>query len=195
MRLRRRRRFGAVRQLPSGRWQARYLDEEGSQYAAPNTFPTEAAADRFLAGVETDMARGTWRDPRLGSVMLRDWAAEFLTTKGHLKPKTLESYHSLLRSRILPEFGDAPIGDIKTSHVKRWASSMAAEGLSASRRRQALLLLREMFDLAIADRCLEISPCDGVPLPTLPRPVQDYLTAEEVDRLAETVPPRFRLLV
>jgi hypothetical protein len=33
---------------------------------APHTFPTKTAADRYLAGVETDIGRGTWFDPRAG---------------------------------------------------------------------------------------------------------------------------------
>jgi hypothetical protein len=53
-----RRPFGSLRQLPSGRWQARYRDAAGNPHTAPQTFGTRPQATRFLAQVETDLARG-----------------------------------------------------------------------------------------------------------------------------------------
>jgi len=47
-----RRAFGSVRQLASGRWQARYLDAAGMRHTAPRTFPTKVEATRYLAQVE-----------------------------------------------------------------------------------------------------------------------------------------------
>ena len=60
-----RRASGAVRKLPSGRWQARYTGPDGAMRTL-GTFPTKAAADHELAHEVSRMARGTWRDPRLG---------------------------------------------------------------------------------------------------------------------------------
>ena len=54
-----RRQFGRIRQLPSGRWQARYALEDGELRTAPRTFPTKGDAARYLASVETDLARAT----------------------------------------------------------------------------------------------------------------------------------------
>ena len=61
-----RRRFGSVRRLPSGRYQARYRDETGNEYPAPDTFASKTGAARWLATVETDMLRGHWIEPRSG---------------------------------------------------------------------------------------------------------------------------------
>lgn len=52
-----RRQFGKIRRLPSGRWQARYRDGSGQEVAAPYTFTTKADAGRFLARVQADMDR------------------------------------------------------------------------------------------------------------------------------------------
>ena len=69
-----RRSFGSVRRLPSGRWQARYRDVAGKSHTAPETFATRPEATRFLAQVETDLARGEWTDPRAGRVLFAEWA-------------------------------------------------------------------------------------------------------------------------
>lgn len=60
----RRRTFGNVRKLPSGRFQARYLDPSGHRHRAPLTFPTIFDANRWLSVVEAEIARGSWVDPR-----------------------------------------------------------------------------------------------------------------------------------
>ena len=53
-----RRRFGAIRQLPSGRYQVRYHTADGRYVTAPTTFDTKAGAGRYLSTVETDVLRG-----------------------------------------------------------------------------------------------------------------------------------------
>jgi len=63
-----RRSFGSMRQLPSGRWQARYRDLAGVQHTAPQTFATRPEAARFPAQVETDLARGEWTGLELAAV-------------------------------------------------------------------------------------------------------------------------------
>lgn len=45
----RHRTFGNVRKLPSGRYQARYLDPSGHRHRAPRTFATGADANRWLS--------------------------------------------------------------------------------------------------------------------------------------------------
>ena len=57
------RRFGHVRQLPSGRYQASYLGPDGRRRTAPETFDRKKDADLYLAHVESLMTRGEWTDP------------------------------------------------------------------------------------------------------------------------------------
>ena len=65
-----RRRFGALRRLSSGRWQARFRDPETGLYRnAPNTFATKTAAAKWLSAIETDIARGDWHDPKRGDTL------------------------------------------------------------------------------------------------------------------------------
>ena len=79
-----RRRFGSVRRLPSGRWQARYRTSDGRQHSAPETFATKADATRHLAQVETDLSRGQWSNPRLGRTTFAEWAARWEATTVNL---------------------------------------------------------------------------------------------------------------
>jgi hypothetical protein len=63
-----RRRFGKIRKLPSGRYQASFIGPSGTRQAAPQTFRTKTDADRWLSTVEADLSRGTWLDEDLGRV-------------------------------------------------------------------------------------------------------------------------------
>jgi hypothetical protein len=70
------RRFGRVRKLPSGRYQARYHDPNGLDRPAPHTFATKTDASQWLINTEAVLISGTWRDPDLGRVAL----GQYLTT-------------------------------------------------------------------------------------------------------------------
>ena len=104
-----RRSFGSVRQLASGRWQARYRDDAGSLQSAPRTFASKGDASRWLATAEADQARGEWLDPRLGATRFDAFVDEWWPTTAHLRPTTRASYEYLLRVHLRPTFGGTPI--------------------------------------------------------------------------------------
>ena len=92
-----RRRFGAIRRLPSGRYQVRYRTADGRYVTAPTTFETKADAGRFLSKIETDMLRGEWADPRLGRTSFNEWADRWLDSTVNLRANTKDGYRSILR--------------------------------------------------------------------------------------------------
>jgi integrase len=190
-----RRRFGRIRQLPSGRWQARYPAPDGRLISAPNTFRTKTAADQFLSTVETDQQRGKWVDHTLGRGTLDEWAARYLATTTHLKPKTRLGYDSLTRTCILPVLGQMPVGDLRPIHVREWVSGMTARGLSGSRVRQAYLLLSQMMAAAEESGMVGANPCRGISLPRLPEPDPRILTPAQVAAIAHEAAPPYGLLV
>ena len=57
-----RRGWGKVHQLPSGRWQAGYVDLDGRRHNAPDTFDTEADADRWLHATRARFTETPWYD-------------------------------------------------------------------------------------------------------------------------------------
>ncbi|WP_244258547.1 hypothetical protein [Streptomyces sp. Tu 2975] len=58
-----RRRFGAVRKLPSNRFQARYQGPDGLLRSAPERFPSQTDADRWLLRKEAEILDGRWENP------------------------------------------------------------------------------------------------------------------------------------
>ena len=108
----RRRSFGFVRQLPSKRWHASYVDDAtGRRISAPVTFTTKKDATLWLASVESDRSRGLLLDPELSQQAFSEWASEWLDGL-HVKPKTRMGYEAALKNHVLPIFGRRPIAAI-----------------------------------------------------------------------------------
>ena len=59
----RRRGFGYVRKLPSGRWQASYLGPDLVRRTAPHTFEAKADAEGWLGGRREEVVSGEWQPP------------------------------------------------------------------------------------------------------------------------------------
>lgn len=78
-RARRRRHFGSVRKLTSGRWQASYW-VEGRRHVATVTFRAKGDALAWLSAVETDIRRGCWADPAEARTTLGEWLDHWLAT-------------------------------------------------------------------------------------------------------------------
>src|SRR5690242_19963460 len=104
------RRFGSVRRLPSGAWQARYTGPDGLIRKAPSTFDTKRAAEQWLVETEAEMLRGEWLDPDAGKVQLGDYADQWVRERD-LKARTREEYERHLRLHVRPYLGKQPLNE------------------------------------------------------------------------------------
>ena len=80
------RRFGRVRKLPSGRFQARYQDPDGNARPAPQTFATKTDTDRWLSKIETEILAGEWRKPDAGRIALGHFLLTWIDHRANLRP-------------------------------------------------------------------------------------------------------------
>lgn len=191
-----RRRFGAVRRLPSGRWQARYWDAAGNRVAAPHTFATKGDAQRWLAAAETDMGRGEWHDPRLGEVPFQEWAERWLATKGpKLQESTLHNYRYLVRCHMVPHFGATPIGRITPVVVQKWLADLHGTDLSANTVAKIYRVLSGIMDGAADLGLIPRSPCRIKGAGTERQEEMQVASPEQVAALAAAIGPRWEALV
>ena len=104
-----RRQLGRVRQLASGRWQARYKGPDGRERVGPRTFDTADESEQFLAAMTAELASGEWIGPLLDAVPFGEYADRWLTLRTEqLSPRTEELYRQLLRNHILPRLDTTP---------------------------------------------------------------------------------------
>lgn len=184
--------MASIAKRPDGTYRPRYRDANGKEHA--RHFKRKVDAQRWLDEVTASQVRGDYVDPARSRMTVGNWAAPWMAGRSHLKPKTLASYRSLLNTRVLPRWADVPLVKVRHAEVVAWVAEMRAEGLSASRTRQAYHLLTSMLDDAVKDSRLARNPAAGVDLPRLPTTERRYLTHGQVAELADAS-GRYRLLV
>jgi integrase len=188
------RRFGRVRQLASGRWQARYPGPDGIDRPADRTFSSKRDAERWLSLKEAEIVRGEWMDPAAGAVAFKDFATDWLRDRT-LRPKTRQLYEGLLRLHILPTFQSMTVAEIRDRHVRRWHKELLDNGPGEITVAKAYRLLRTILNTAVEDELIRRNPCriKGAGIErSAERPV---LTVAQVFDLAESIEPRFRALI
>src|SRR4051794_41919845 len=101
---------GTIRQLPSGRWQARFRGPDGVVRSAAQTFDTKLDAAAWLRAETRDVDRGMWA-PTLavarGGPTVRAYCDAWVPAPGP-KPRTRAPYRELIASPIPPAPGAAP---------------------------------------------------------------------------------------
>ena len=183
----------AVKKLPNGRWEASYRDPQRKERV--RVFATRRDADRWLANVKADVARGDYVDPRLARSLFSDWAREWLATTAHLKPKTRAGYEADLRVHVLPMFGDRAIGSIQQVDVRRFVADMIASGSAPGTVRNARKVLRLVLGTAEGSGAIRSNPCNGVRVPASPKAEMAFLSADEVEALARAIDPAYSTLI
>lgn len=189
----RRRRFGAIRKLPSGRFQARYRGPDGLMRTADKTFPTQTDADRWLVRQEAKILDGGWRNPDLTTVF-GPYAEAWFKDRDYAAT-TRERNAGVLHRHIMPTFGTAPLREITTPQVRHWRTNLLGAGVGPATVAKAYQVLRAILNTALDDGLIERNPCRIKGAGTANHSERPFLSVSEVYGLAEAVPPRFRALV
>jgi integrase len=189
-----RRRFGAVRKLPSGRWQARYPGPDGQMRPADRTFEAKADAEVWLSQTEADLTRGDWQDPDAGAVNFETYAQQWVIERG-LRPTTEELYRRLLRLHLLPFFGALDVDQITAPRVRTWRTERLAETDAPTTVAKAYRLLKAILETAVDDELIRRNPCRIKAAGQEKAPERPVATVEQVYAIADAMGPRWRLMV
>lgn len=187
---------GAVRQLKSGRWQARFTGPDGIMRPAPQTFDTKLDAQSWLDGQADDVVRGRWTAPEATGnrrESFRTYALSWLALRD-LRPRTRADYRAILDESILPVFGDVPIERISPTSVRNWYASMDAS--KPTKRARAYGVLRAVMSTAYADDLIDANPC-RVPGGGTAKRRHEVRPASlaELAKIREELPERYRSML
>ena len=194
--------FGALRQLPSGRYQASYLAPDGSgrRLTAPRTFVAKIDAQAWLFDRRKELDGQTWVSPEVESrrrERFGSYAAEWIThrrVKGApLRPRTVEEYRRLLAGP-LEQFADAPLDQITRDSIDAWHRKHASERVTQTSR--AYALLKAVLTDAVDRGHLPVNPAKvrGGASASTGRKVTPP-TSAEVGTIREALPQHLRALV
>ena len=177
----------------NGKYQASYFDARGRRHSI-GVFATKGDANAALSTVESELRRGTLRDPEAGRERFGDYARKSLIWReAKLAPSTLNQYQSLLRCHLRPTFGHLPMSEIDTPMVRTWNAhlSKATPGQAVS----AYRLLRAIFNTAVDDDVISRNPCRVKGAGSHHAPERVPPTFDEVRALTNAMPQKLRLAV
>ncbi|WP_280449909.1 tyrosine-type recombinase/integrase [Nocardia brasiliensis] len=189
-----RRRFGKVRKLPSGRYQASFIGPDGQRQNAPNTFRTKTDADRWLVKAEADISKGTWLDEQLGLQIFHEYATAYLKENPDVGRRWEETCLRNMRLHMA-EIRDKPLIAITAPVVRSWyAKAMAGTGGKTSIR-QSYRFLRAVMNQAKRDRAILVNPCMIKGAGSDGAKERGIATPAEVADLVDNITPRYRAAV
>lgn len=190
----RKRRFGSVRKLPSGAWQARYTGPDGLPRKAPSTFDTKRAAEQWLVETEAGVLRGEWLDPAAGKVTLGKYVDGWIRERD-LKARTREEYERHIRLHVRPYLGEASLNEVTGPRVRNWRAELLASGVGKSTVAKTYRILHAIFATAVDDDLIRRNPCRIKGAEQDKAPERPTATLDQVFAIAEAIQPRYRLLV
>lgn len=194
------RRFGRVRRLPSGRFQARYQGPDGKDRPAPDTFANKTDAEVWLARKEIEIRDGAWIDPGLGKTIFATYADGWVRDR-MLKPRTEGLYVALLKNHLLPAFGNRPIGEIREPEVRRWHKERLTAGSVSSRPfgpvtvAKAYRLLHAVMTTAADDGLIRRNPCRIKGAGQEDSPERPVVPVASLVDLLDRIPVRYRAML
>jgi integrase len=196
-----RRTFGTIRQLPSGRWHARFRDRDGQHKNAPRTFATKAEAGRWLSQTQADIERGEFVDPHVGKVALAEYSALWISTRlvrgRPLSPRTIQLYRWQLRKHILPTLGKIELRHLEARSARVWFGCLSGpDGPGRPTAAKCYRLLRAIMQTAVEDGLIARNPCAIRGAGREEQPTQrPMITIAQLNALADAVGDRWRCLV
>jgi integrase len=174
-------------------YRVRYRDPAGAQRS--KVFARKVDADQWLTKSEHAKLRGTWVDPAAGKVGFGEWAERWYASTAALRPTTRRDYRKLLDQQVLPRFAGAPLAGIDTLAVREWLAGLVAGGLSAKRAGKARAVLSQVFASAVEGGRLARNVAESVKPPRVQRREMHFLTAAEVETLADAIRPPYGTLI
>lgn len=110
------------------------------------------------------------------------------------KPSVLASYRNLVAARLVPRFGETPLGALTQPDLHAYVRDLLAEGLSPSTVRNCLMPLRIAYREAVAHGEVPANPVTGLRLPASAAKRDRIADPREAERLLAALPDEDRTL-
>lgn len=132
-------------------------------------------------------------------VTVAEWFNDWFETCKMPQLKTATAANNYRRkfvNRYGAILGDMKLKDVRQIHIQRATNELIQKGYNARNVGDALSVLRQCYDTALANRMVLVNPCVGVMLPHYPPVAERRVLAKwEVQLLSEVVQNRFYMEV
>lgn len=163
-----RRAFGSIRQLSSGRFQARYQGPDLAEHKAPRTFAQKRTAEGWLASEDRLIANGGWVDPArraaaeesrgltVGEYVERVITRRQKRARKPLSHTTADLYRKDWKNVGSDALGHMLLSDLTPTVIGSWWDSL---GSTPTQDGRCYDLLKSVLAEAVEDELLDKNPC------------------------------------
>ncbi|HEU5129313.1 MAG TPA: tyrosine-type recombinase/integrase [Glycomyces sp.] len=186
-----RRRFGKIVKLRSGRYQASYPSPNGVREYAPVTFVRKRDAEVWLSQVEADISRGAWVGQEGANIVFEDYAKDYLR-RSSIGDSWRNTCSTNLRLHLI-DLKALVLADITPRRVRQWydkvSESKAHGRVSVA---QSYRFLRAVMNQAVRDELVLKNPCNIPGAGSDKSAERQIATPQQVNALLEAILPRYR---
>ena len=176
------------------RWLACWEDPDGKEKT--QAFGKQSDAKSYASTMEADAERGQYVDPKSGHELFGPLAEKWLRLSD-IGGTTRVKYESAYRNQVKTRFAQRKLKGVKPSDVLEWLNAPEMKALAGGTRRIAFVIVRAVFDLAVADKMIHENPTRSTiidPPKNEPRPRQPW-TVQTVWRVRDEHPEIYRPVV
>jgi len=137
------------------RWLACWYDPDGREKT--QAFEKKSDAEAYAQRMEGDAERGQYVDPEASKEKFGPLAEKWLRLTG-VGATSAVRYESTYRVHVKPAFAGRTLGAVKPSDILEWLASPAMKAVGDSARGMAFIMVRAVFDLAVADKKIHENP-------------------------------------
>ncbi|KOS24384.1 integrase [Bacillus anthracis] len=146
-------------------------------------FKTKKAAQEEVARVTNDLANGDYENSDIRfSQLVEIWTQE---KESSCRPSTLYQYKRILRSRVMPEFGEKRLSDIKPLSVHNFHQKLLKEGLTTKYISSVVVMLKQILDKGVELEMINSNPAKKAKRPKVKKKAQASWTVEEAMKFME----------
>lgn len=175
------------------RWRVNVVGLDGER--SGEYFDRKVDAEAYRDEQKAKLLRGTYVNPAAGKLTVEQVYEEWLTQQAHAADSTQAKRESAWDVWVSPKWRKVAVSDVRRSAVRSWVTEMTEDGAGPTTIENAVEVLRLVLALAVEDKRIVENPASGVKLPPREHRPRAYLTHEQVWQLADTIDPRYRILV
>ena len=165
-------------------WEARYTcgydPGTGKQIQKSITTKTQKEVAKKLKEATAAIDAGTYTAPSKMTVgqWLDIWTTEYL---GGVKPRTVDNYKGVVRSRIKPGLGAVKLDTLTPHTIQSYYNGLTKEGLAPKTVKNIHGILHKALQQAVANGYIKTNPADSC---ILPRAVRKELKPMDEDMIS-----------
>lgn len=190
------------RKLPSGLWQGTVRGRDGKRHS--RTDRLKAVVKQWAAEQEAAIARGDFRDPRLGEIKIAGWHARVVRARG-IEDITKAKNASLWRTHCEPEWGRWQMAAVTRLDAQEWVERLKTTrrarhkgrpvgpgdedvpALSAATIADIIHIMSQLYTAAMREHppLVLVNPFDHLELPRIEPRAVEFLEHDEAGALYE----------